>query len=542
MRRRNLCGLLGVALLLSPVLQAQGAGTQRFLEGCYAAGDTLQVVCADIAGEESYEAGNFTVTLSGEELAVQSVAAADEAGFPATFYCLVDVSGSMRESQMAQAREALLAIGQSLGEQDNMAVGTLGNQVSQSGFLTEPEAVEEAVNALEAGIEDTNLYAGIVESLRLLDTDPNVHPRKYLLIFSDGEDDQKSGITQEEAFQAAEESGVPIYTVATLPGQPTDSQLEYGKLLGSFARASAGGRHYTPVVDGISGAQAGEQIMEAVQRDLLLSVQLPKQPEEKDILLLRVSYMAADGSSYEDTLEVYAEDVLVAAGGTDAGASEGEDAEGEKEGETAEGGGETQDAAQEGAEGQPPYGLYIGIGAAVLLLFILAAVLVRRKGQKRQGKASKGAADEAADGGTGSTGEPGEEDALGETAKAGAEELPESGQELPEPEKYELYLTAVGYEQIVHMLVLEKNKEVTVGRDKRAEIVLDGEDRRLSGVHCRLRWDGEKIYVWDMGSTNGTFVNGVPISQLGKVAVHEGETIRIGSYEYRIGREEEGSQ
>ena len=103
-------------------------------------------------------------------------------------------------------------------------------------------------------------------------------------------------------------------------------------------------------------------------------------------------------------------------------------------------------------------------------------------------------------------------------------------------------VTAVGYEQIVHMLVLEKNKEVTVGRDKRAEIVLDGEDRRLSGVHCRLRWDGEKIYVWDMGSTNGTFVNGVPISQLGKVAVHEGETIRIGSYEYRIGREEEGSQ
>ena len=548
MRRKRLCGLLGTALLLAPVLQAQGAGTQRFLEGCYASGDALQILCADVVGEESVEAGNFMITLSGEELPVQSAAAADEAGIPATFYCLVDVSGSMGEGQMAQAKEALLAIGRNLGEQDNMAVSTLGNQVSESGFLTGAEAVEEAVDALEAGNEDTNLYAGIVESLRLLDTDPNVHPRKYLLIFSDGEDDQQSGITQEEAVQAAEASSVPIYTVATLPEQPGDSQLEYGKLLGSFARMSAGGHHYTPAVEGISGEQAGEQIMADIQRDLLLSVQLPQQPAEKDILLLRVAYTAADGSSYEDTLEIYAEDVLAAGLETDGDAVDGEAAGGEAAGETSVDEEEVPGAGQEDAasggeaESQPPVGLYIGIGAAILLLLLFVVIAVRRKGGKKQSMATGEPGNTAEGSNPNESAEVETGDVLEETEEIAEEELPESGQELPSRERYELYLTAVGYEHIVRTLVLEKDKEVTVGRDQRADRILDGEDRRLSGVHCKLRWDGEKLYVWDMGSTNGTFVNGVPISQLGMVALHEGETIRMGSYEYRIGREEEGGQ
>jgi len=47
---------------------------------------------------------------------------------------------------------------------------------------------------------------------------------------------------------------------------------------------------------------------------------------------------------------------------------------------------------------------------------------------------------------------------------------------------------------------------VRIGRRAPCEIVLvDGE---VSGVHCELRVQGQDVYVTDLGSTNGTFVNG----------------------------------
>src|SRR5204863_5406650 len=52
--------------------------------------------------------------------------------------------------------------------------------------------------------------------------------------------------------------------------------------------------------------------------------------------------------------------------------------------------------------------------------------------------------------------------------------------------------------------------EVTVGRGGGCGIVL-GDDTFVSQVHARLyRRDGD-VYVEDLGSRNGTFVNGQPI-------------------------------
>ena len=79
---------------------------------------------------------------------------------------------------------------------------------------------------------------------------------------------------------------------------------------------------------------------------------------------------------------------------------------------------------------------------------------------------------------------------------------------------------------------------MTVGRNTKARIVLNPQDTKLSGVHFVMFWDGGSVYVWDGQSRNGTAVNGVVVSHLGRVAIKPGDSIRAGSYEYRLYWEE----
>lgn len=51
----------------------------------------------------------------------------------------------------------------------------------------------------------------------------------------------------------------------------------------------------------------------------------------------------------------------------------------------------------------------------------------------------------------------------------------------------ELYLYAMGYNEIGHILRLDKGKEVTVDRSRRADIILDPKESMLSGVYCNMK-------------------------------------------------------
>jgi pSer/pThr/pTyr-binding forkhead associated (FHA) protein len=53
----------------------------------------------------------------------------------------------------------------------------------------------------------------------------------------------------------------------------------------------------------------------------------------------------------------------------------------------------------------------------------------------------------------------------------------------------------------------------TVGRDGSADIQV--EDNGLSRQHFEILWDGKRGGVRDLGSTNGTKVNGRAITEIG---------------------------
>jgi hypothetical protein len=75
-----------------------------------------------------------------------------------------------------------------------------------------------------------------------------------------------------------------------------------------------------------------------------------------------------------------------------------------------------------------------------------------------------------------------------------------------------------------------RDSAISVGRSSASDIVLKSDDY-ASGRHARLTRHGGLLYVEDMGSTNGTFVNGR--KTVGATPLRHGDTVRIGSTIFR---------
>jgi FHA domain/Domain of unknown function (DUF4388) len=76
---------------------------------------------------------------------------------------------------------------------------------------------------------------------------------------------------------------------------------------------------------------------------------------------------------------------------------------------------------------------------------------------------------------------------------------------------------------------LADSGEMLVGRSGDVQIVLS--EDMVSRRHARILFDGQKITIEDLGSTNGTFVNGEKIKQ---ASLKEGDRVLIGSSIFKV--------
>jgi len=76
-----------------------------------------------------------------------------------------------------------------------------------------------------------------------------------------------------------------------------------------------------------------------------------------------------------------------------------------------------------------------------------------------------------------------------------------------------------------HVIPLEST-QLTIGRGLNNDIIL--EDTRVSRHHAQLRYRSRRFWVADLGSTNGTYVNG---EQVEEQALRDGDTISLGGLE-----------
>jgi pSer/pThr/pTyr-binding forkhead associated (FHA) protein len=76
-------------------------------------------------------------------------------------------------------------------------------------------------------------------------------------------------------------------------------------------------------------------------------------------------------------------------------------------------------------------------------------------------------------------------------------------------------------------------RDLTIGRDAGNDVPLDGDDF-ASARHARIEPRRDGVWVEDLGSTNGTFVNGSRLTQPRRLA--PGDVIRVGSTDLRYER------
>ena len=91
---------------------------------------------------------------------------------------------------------------------------------------------------------------------------------------------------------------------------------------------------------------------------------------------------------------------------------------------------------------------------------------------------------------------------------------------------------------VVHSAVLEEGEEyeleaapLTIGRAAQNDLSIDG-DEFASARHSRIEARRDGVWVHDLGSTNGTHVNGVRIDRPRKLAA--GDVVRVGETELRF--------
>ncbi|HEX4323483.1 MAG TPA: FHA domain-containing protein [Gaiellaceae bacterium] len=72
---------------------------------------------------------------------------------------------------------------------------------------------------------------------------------------------------------------------------------------------------------------------------------------------------------------------------------------------------------------------------------------------------------------------------------------------------------------------------VTVGRGGQNDLVLDG-DEFASARHARIEVRGDGVWVQDLESTNGTYVNGSRVA--GAQRLDAGDVLRVGETDLRV--------
>ena len=588
--RRKYGGILVVAVLMMALvltfhLRVLAVNSAAFLQTAYSGGtNVLDFVmsCRELSDTEMPEPECFTVLLDGQQVDLRAVERAEV--LPVVFYCVVDISllQTGDTTLFDQEKEVLNAICDAIDIDtgDRMVIATLGDELIPSAYLEDKGEIRtyirglerlDAVRAYREKLEDggghTNLYQGIADAITDLLASEEAPERKCLVVLSDGQDSnyfgQSNSTVKSRADSLIMESDIPVYTVTLVrEAEMTDAwylQEEYQPIMNSFSQESAGGRNYTPLTEQISYSHAGKNIVQDMKHAILVHLDISVFADRVQfaqlhaLAPLEVRLRGENGKNYTDTLTVSKSLLEI---DTEHGLS-------------------TERV------------LAIGVGVCALLLAGILIVLLRRRMKPAREteameteKLEQTAELERAYGldktnvsvreteknvvraSTARILSPPSEDtseliitrpALGQpTGEDTTREEEANGRLIEEKAVWKTYsgtgadvsgqderkialqVVAIGHPEIHFELWLPEGREVTVGRDDSAEVQLNPGDRKLSGVHFYAFLENGTLRVRDAGSTNGTSVDGVPLSRGQQMMMESGQTLWAGSYRYRI--------
>lgn len=153
-----------------------------------------------------------------------------------TYYVLLDISGSIPRSYFASIKEGILNLQNNLGEKDRLILCTFGEEVNLAADGNQTAQDMEAILAqLNNRDQETLLFEGIDRVAALTEQTRGICRRQVLLVISDGEDFAVGKKMSQEALSTLKDKGLPAYALCI-----QDTAKENINSFGEFARTSGG--------------------------------------------------------------------------------------------------------------------------------------------------------------------------------------------------------------------------------------------------------------------------------------------------------------
>lgn len=185
-------------------------------------------------GADEVEAGEGY--LSQDKLEFVRAVPFHEMGEGITYYVLLDISGSIPRSYFASIKEGILNLQNNLGEKDRLILCTFGEEVNLAADGNQTAQDMEAILAqLSNRDQETLLFEGIDRVAALTEQTRGICRRQVLLVISDGEDFAVGKKMSQEALSTLKDKGLPAYALCI-----RDTAKENINSFGEFARTSGG--------------------------------------------------------------------------------------------------------------------------------------------------------------------------------------------------------------------------------------------------------------------------------------------------------------
>ena len=461
-----------------------------------ASDDTLRMlVSADVPDPEADV--EMSVSIDGTPAELKSVTNVGESGIGVTYLILTDVSGSMSAANKEEIASVVGTIADALQGEDNAAISFMGTQIVSSKFTKDADALKQTIADVSDWNQYSNIYNSIYNGLRVLEDSADVRPEKCLVVITDGEENDATGITKEETVKKIEEAGITICTVAVSMAPGDTYMQEMAKELGGFARSTPGGLHQVIGQSGLTAEEAASNVVRHMNETIVIEADLTGYTTEAAESVISFEAVSAEYGRTSANRTVPSEMLLRAVTPPEPE----EEAEAEPE--------ETEEPAPE----EEPAGqntLPVILIVAGLVLAAAAAVLFL--------KARKTKDDE----------EPAQN--MVSAPDLPGTHMPQQEEAPAQPQAKKIRMAKVGLNE-TEVREVSVRGELVIGRSAdKAGFVID--DSRVSSAHCKLTFDGEKLSVTDLDSTNGTLVNGIRISQ--RCPLFDQDVITVGGMEWRI--------
>lgn len=502
MKKVILSLILICLLALSSTISAFAADPLTLhVEGYTVNNNMINVYCS--TNLQVQPAGNeISLWIGNTVLPVKEIKEFNTAAQGVSIIFLADVSGSISSSKLQYMKDTMNAIADTMSEKDNASVLTVGNEVYTQPFVSDKQKIKEQIEAIKGKPENTNLYQSIVKSLDILHTGDSLNQKKYMVILSDGEDYGIKGITREEVDKKISQVRIPVYTVAMLDAKPEDTYVQSSKILGSFARLSPGGIDYVHGLSQDSTSQIAAGIKSSIDKSLILSADLTGFKSEGNEMYMKVELNVAGQGKTSDGYSIATNGFTVSAAPDESG--------------------KDNTAGKQDEPVKEPFNLalWLIIGGSVIVLVLVIVIILKKRKKAR-------AAHESVIEMTPVDIIPPADEQMEYSNPTIAKSEPEV---IKNPDVI-VRLTKVGLieEEVYHS---EIRGELIIGRDPSKSELTFPKDDLLSSKHCAVQYSSGDLILKDLGSTNGTFVNGVPISSPYKL--ENGDVILIGSMELRI--------